>query len=314
VLPGEPPPGSETTTVLLEVFPDTLEPCDWAGPRVRIVAEAAGQPQFERGAWCASPLSLRGIARALALAQSGEVQLPAVAEPPRFGKLGLRVLVAEDNPVNQVLLREQLEELGCQVRLAGDGREALRQLEEEVFDVLLTDVNMPHLNGYQLTRELRERGLGLPIIGVTANAMREEGERCRAVGMNAWLVKPLSLQVLHDTLRALAASDEAPDAVPDVAQAPRTAGLQVPAHMLALFVDTMREDLESAARARQAGDAAVLCQALHRMAGALAVVRGQALVRSCRLLEEGLGEGRVDCGDPRVERLLERIDEALCSL
>ena len=319
VLPGEPPPGSEATTVLLELFPDALERCDWSGPWVRVLAEAAGQPQFERGAWCVSPLSLRGIARALALAQNGEEQLPAVAEPPRFGKLGLRVLVAEDNPVNQVLLREQLEELGCQVRLAGDGREALRQFEGETFDVLLTDVNMPHCNGYQLTRELRERGLALPIIGVTANAMREEGERCRAVGMNAWLVKPLSLQVLHDTLRALAAPGVAPEATAGAAagtaQAPQAAaGLQVPAHMLRLFVDTMRQDLESAAQARQAGDAAALCQALHRMAGALAVVRGQALVRSCRLLEEGLGEGRVDCDDPRVARLLARIDEALCSL
>ncbi|SDK46389.1 two-component system, NarL family, capsular synthesis sensor histidine kinase RcsC [Pseudomonas delhiensis] len=318
VLPGEPPAGSEATAVLLEVFPETLAPCDWRGPRVRVAADAAGQPQYERGVWSVSPLSLRGIAQALALAQNGEVQLPAVAEPPRFGKLGLRVLVAEDNPINQVLLREQLEELGCEVRLASDGKEALLQFEGESFDVLLTDVNMPRCNGYQLTRELRERGVDIPIIGVTANAMREEGERCQAVGMNAWLVKPLSLRLLYDALRGLAAATRAPLAGPgagsEAPAAPAPEALQVPAHMRELFVETMRNDLQAAEQASAEGDVQALGQALHRMAGALAVVRGQALVRSCRLLEEGLGEGRVQSDDPRVARLLARIGRALGGL
>ncbi|WP_275627491.1 hybrid sensor histidine kinase/response regulator [Pseudomonas sp. 273] len=316
VLPGEPPADAEAPVVLLELFPETLTACDWCGPRVRVVAEAAGQPQFEQGAWNVSPLSLRGIAQALALAQNGQEQLPTVAEPPRFGKLGLRVLVAEDNPINQVLLREQLEELGCQVRLAGDGKEALQQFEGETFDVLLTDVNMPRCNGYQLTRELRERGMDIPIIGVTANAMREEGERCQAVGMNAWLVKPLSLRGLYDALRGLAAA-RAPRPEPETPQTPAPpapTGLQVPAHMRELFLQTMQQDLQAAEQACAEGDAQALGQALHRMAGALAVVRGQHLVRACRLLEAGLGEGRVQGDDPRIRRLFGRIAAALRGL
>ncbi|MDF5899787.1 response regulator [Pseudomonas aeruginosa] len=114
------------------------------------------------------------------------------------------MLVAEDNPVNQALLREQLEELGCRVSLAGDGRQALQLFDSGRFDLLLSDVNMPNMTGYELTQALRERGETLPIIGVTANALREEGERCRAVGMNSWLVKPITLHTLHELLSEFA--------------------------------------------------------------------------------------------------------------
>ncbi|MFE1817359.1 response regulator, partial [Metapseudomonas otitidis] len=73
----------------------------------------------------------------------------------------------------------------------------------EVFDLVLTDVNMPVVNGYELATALREQDPELPIIGVTANAMREEGARCLEVGMNAWIVKPLSLQTLRSQLLKL---------------------------------------------------------------------------------------------------------------
>jgi two-component system capsular synthesis sensor histidine kinase RcsC len=70
------------------------------------------------------------------------------------------------------------------------------------FDLLLTDLNMPRMNGYELASSLRERGVSTPIIGVTANAMKEEETRCRAAGMNSWLVKPIDLRSLWLHLRA----------------------------------------------------------------------------------------------------------------
>jgi two-component system capsular synthesis sensor histidine kinase RcsC len=115
-------------------------------------------------------------------------------------QLDLRVLVAEDNIINQLILKGQLEELGCTVVLASDGDEALQHWRPGRFDVVLSDVNMPRMNGYALARELRRQGCLAPIIGATANAMRGEEELCLAAGMNRCLVKPFALQALFNCL------------------------------------------------------------------------------------------------------------------
>lgn len=108
----------------------------------------------------------------------------------------LRVLIAEDNPINQVVLQEQLELLGCEVFIANDGEEAFAIWDNQVFDLILTDVNMPYKNGYELVEQLRIEGERCPIIGVTANGLKEEEERCLKAGMDAWLVKPIELKTL----------------------------------------------------------------------------------------------------------------------
>lgn len=308
VLLAEPPSEEQPASVLLEILPDLESSFHWSGPRVQAMAGKPSQPQREEGIWRVSLLSLRGIASALANAHCGELQALAITtESPQLSALGLRILVAEDNPVNQALLREQLEELGCKVRLANDGNEALKQFETDAFDLLLTDLNMPRMNGYQLVTELRQRGVTIPVVGVTANAMREEGERCRSVGMDAWLVKPLSLQGLHDTLCRLVPPQVASVLTPEQEKE----RLEVPERMRVLFLETMQSDLREAARALHAADPQALCQAIHRMAGALAAVRGNSLVRTCRLMEEGLTSGNVEAGDPRLQRLIERIGAAL---
>lgn len=82
-------------------------------------------------------------------------------------KLGLRILVAEDNVINQLILRDQLEELGCTVTLANDGIQALELWQEGKFDLVLTDVNMPRMNGYELATQLRAMNMSQPIIGAS---------------------------------------------------------------------------------------------------------------------------------------------------
>ncbi|MNH36403.1 Sensor protein EvgS precursor [compost metagenome] len=84
--------------------------------------------------------------------------------------------------------------------MAGDGNEALQLWKNGHFDVVLTDVNMPKLNGYELARELRRQGCSIPIIGATANVMRGEAELCLAAGMNHCLVKPFALRALFNYL------------------------------------------------------------------------------------------------------------------
>ncbi|MDF5964357.1 response regulator [Pseudomonas aeruginosa] len=128
--------------------------------------------------------------------------LPAIRDG--HGKTRTQALVAEDNPFNQQLLKEQLEELGCTVCLCQDGREALQAWLSGRFDVLLTDVNMPVMNGYELAVEVRALDPLMLIIGVTANAMKEEGERCVAVGMNTWMGQASQLaDAIRRTLQGL---------------------------------------------------------------------------------------------------------------
>ncbi|TLX79032.1 response regulator [Pseudomonas nicosulfuronedens] len=176
----------------------------WQGCRV-VVSDLGGeQPRQEGCDWHVGRYNLEGLCRAVAAAQ-GCVDSDAsrlTDTLPDIG-LGLRILLVEDNPINQLILRDQLETLGCQVELAADGRQALARWQPEAFDVVLSDVNMPHLNGYQLAAALRQRGYRGPIIGATANAMHEENERCLAAGMNLCLLKPVDLRTLRQCLISL---------------------------------------------------------------------------------------------------------------
>lgn len=92
------------------------------------------------------------------------------------------MLVVEDNPINLLLLKEQLRTLGCCVATARDGREALAYCETEQFDVVLTDLCMPEMDGLTLTRKLRERGFTAPILGASADA--SDKDRARASRRN----------------------------------------------------------------------------------------------------------------------------------
>jgi two-component system, sensor histidine kinase SagS len=112
-----------------------------------------------------------------------------------------RVLLVEDNPVNQLVAKGMLGKLGCEVVVAAHGAEALDQLEQHEFDLVLMDCNMPVMDGYEASRQIRRSGRWpqLPIVALTANAMSEERERCRAAGMSDYLAKPFS----RDELAAL---------------------------------------------------------------------------------------------------------------
>ena len=109
-----------------------------------------------------------------------------------------RVLLVEDNPVNQLVAKGMLVKLGCEVIVAGHGAEALDQLEQQVFDLVLMDCNMPVMDGYEASRQIRRSGRwpDLPIVALTANAMPEERERCRAAGMSDYLSKPFRREEL----------------------------------------------------------------------------------------------------------------------
>ncbi len=119
-----------------------------------------------------------------------------------------RILLVEDNPVNQLVAKGMLSKLGCEVVVSSHGAEALQQLERSHFDLVLMDCNMPVMDGYEATRLIRQKGKwpGLPIIALTANAMPEEREHCKNAGMNDYLAKPFHREELLSLLDQWAAA------------------------------------------------------------------------------------------------------------
>ncbi|PYU30389.1 MAG: diguanylate cyclase [Acidobacteria bacterium] len=118
-----------------------------------------------------------------------------------------RVLLAEDNAVNQILALRLLEKRGCIVSVAGDGRQALAALEKEDFDIVLMDVQMPEMDGFEATVAIRERerstGKHIPIIAMTAHALKGDEERCLSAGMDAYITKPIRTHELFATIERL---------------------------------------------------------------------------------------------------------------
>ena len=133
--------------------------------------------------------------------RSQETGRPANAplETTAFGSLRLRVLVAEDNQINQLVVRALLERLGHSCQTVSNGLEAVRAVQDAPFDMVLMDVQMPEMDGVEATRAIRSlKGefADLPIIAVTANVMDDQLARYTAAGMNGWVAKPIELDAL----------------------------------------------------------------------------------------------------------------------
>jgi CheY-like chemotaxis protein len=118
--------------------------------------------------------------------------------------VGLRVLIADDNPVNRKLAERFLAKLGHSTVCASNGLEVLSRLEEEQFDAVLMDVQMPEMDGMEATAEIRRReastGGHLHVIALTAHAMKDDDDKCRAAGMDDYVSKPIKLDLLRAAL------------------------------------------------------------------------------------------------------------------
>jgi CheY-like chemotaxis protein len=114
----------------------------------------------------------------------------------------VRILIAEDNLVNQRVALRILQKEGHAVVVAGNGGEALTALEHQTFDVILMDVQMPEMGGFEATAAIREReketGVHIPVIAMTAHAMTGDRELCLAAGMDDYLSKPIRARTLLD--------------------------------------------------------------------------------------------------------------------
>ncbi len=167
---------------------------------------------------------LRAIVRCLGLVPDSDPWAASAAcslRPPR----SLRILLAEDTPASRLFATEVLQERGHTVQIAEDGREAFELVQQQDFDVVLMDVQMPVMDGYQTTAAIRSlpdpAKSRLPIVAITAHVMRGDEKRCLAAGMDGYLSKPLRSQVLIELVERLAAVMPAGSAgivYPDVAK------------------------------------------------------------------------------------------------
>jgi len=306
---GAAPVAADKDELLLDVLLPADSPAPgWTGPHLNL-----SSPD-NRGIDGHNVLSIGlGIAQVLGGAQRSA---GSGSDLPLFD---LRVLVAEDNPVNQVTLRGQLESLGCEVTVADDGEEALALWDISPHDLVLTDVNMPYLNGYELAERLRAEGVACPIVGVTANAMLDEENRCLNAGMNAWLVKPIPLRTLVRTLEKFAPKKRlrpAPaQAGTPAGDTPQPAALSEPNVLQThrqVFVQCMTDDIAMLARGLDERRPDLAAQALHRMRGALLLARMQELAARTQSLEDQLPNGTREPGLQAALSVL--LDDLLADL
>jgi two-component system, sensor histidine kinase and response regulator len=265
----------------------------------------------------------------LAHPQAAAVQPPPPqAQPSRK----LRVLLVEDSLVNQKVAVQLLERHGHDVVLANNGREALDALDDDTFDIVLMDVQMPVLDGLTATRLLRQRerktGGHVPVIAMTASAMKGDRERCLAAGMDGYLAKPIRADQFYAAIENF--SEPAPHAPKTIAPMNGDAVFELEA-ALATTGDSMatlrdvavvfREQapllLQQLEVALDADDAAEARRAAHSLKGAAAIFAAAPAVSAAARVEDAARAGDLAGAAETLERLeweVRRLMEALAAL
>jgi CheY-like chemotaxis protein/HPt (histidine-containing phosphotransfer) domain-containing protein len=308
-----------------------------AGTRI-LMLTSAGQPEdvarcraLGIGAYLMKPVKQSELLETL-LAALGDTPDPVrgaapAGRPHGAGRRGLRVLLAEDNPVNQKLAVRLLEKEGHTVAVASTGREALTAVERERFDLILMDVQMPEMDGLEAAAHIRrseaETGRHVPILAMTAYAMKGDRERCLAAGMDSYIAKPIQPGELYQAIARLV-PPVAP-AGPGTPSAPSTGekvwnqveALERVAGDAALLRELVRLFLDAypgqvaelrAARARQDGPA--LWRLAHALKGAIGVFGAEVTRQAALRLETAAQAGQLS----EAEQACIALEEALARL
>ncbi|HAE22175.1 MAG TPA: hybrid sensor histidine kinase/response regulator, partial [Spirochaetaceae bacterium] len=290
--------------------------------------------------YAAKPIDPDELYEVLRLALSDEVDLPPAdddsvqsseaepAKPVDSPRLGLSILLAEDHLVNQELFKTLLQKLGCEVAVASDGEKALELFSENDYDLILMDIFMPTMDGYQAARELRLRGYSKPIIAVTASAVKGERDKCIAVGMNDVLVKPFKRKDLETMLvfwanKSLAIEEPPQTAAPvserhlwDASVFDFTALVDTflgkrstVIDLLGRFITKTRTQLSEIEASIAASDAKSVREAAHSIKGASWNLSAQALGDAAKELEDASKNGDLDRASGRLKVLSDRMEE-----
>ncbi|WP_027810672.1 sensor histidine kinase [Burkholderia cenocepacia] len=220
-----------------------------------------------------------------------------------------RVLVVDDHPVNRTLLQGQLVTLGYAADAAEEGAAALRRCTDTRYDLVMTDLNMPGMDGYTLARVLRAQYPALPVVAVTAHASAAEHARCAEAGIVAVLVKPVLLNTIDRTVRryahAVAGRAPARRALVDLAEGP------LPADVHALLDASLAKALAAIRDALARDDVATLRHELHALRGAFATIHEHAVADAIGDLQAIMHGGDMTAFDARLADAEGRAREAL---
>ena len=263
-------------------------------------------PSFD--AFVARPLRPTHFARALASAATPARRSAACrAGAASASRMPRRILLVEDNAVNQRVAARLLESLGCEVALARDGEEAVAAVRGGAFELVLMDCQMPLVSGYEATRRIRAledpRRARVPIVAMTANAMHGDRELCLEAGMDGYLTKPIRREELVDVLKGWggAMETEKTDCLEDPALGAdlidqgvldglrELAGEDDPglvAELIGLFLQDAPERIKDIERALSTGDLELLERAAHTLKSSCANVGALGLSDLCRRIEE----------------------------
>jgi PAS domain S-box-containing protein len=292
---------------------------DLAGATVMMLS-SAGQPvdaarcqKLGLAAYLTKPIKQADLYRAI-LAALGTATVAPVATPPPPARASraLRLLLAEDNPVNQKLAVRLLEKRGHSVIVAGNGVEALKAIEQQAFDLMLMDVQMPVMDGFETTAAIRarERGSGshLPIIAMTAYAMKGDRERCLEAGMDGYVSKPIQPGELWQTIEQFTppqGAESGGDSAPTDNALDRHAVLEqlggdgrLLRELIAVFLAESPRLCAEIADALAQRDASRLSRAAHTLKGAVSAFGAGEAVAAAEQLEQ-MGDRRdlTDAGE-----------------
>ncbi len=231
----------------------------------------------------------------------------------------LKILLAEDNPVNRKLAVLMLERLGYMPDVAANGLEAIEAVEREIYDVVLMDGQMPELDGFEATRRIRALKLDQQprIVALTAHAMHGDRERCLDAGMDEYLAKPIQLDQLRRVLRgaaeALGAWDDSEEQVLDPHRLEVLAGIGQAGFLdklVDIFLTSATSELDTIAAALDAGDLDVVSASAHSFKGSALNLGVPRITQACRRLEELAIEGDLKQARQIYEDLVARVEEA----
>ncbi|HEX3913420.1 MAG TPA: PAS domain-containing protein [Steroidobacteraceae bacterium] len=226
---------------------------------------------------------------------------------------GNKILLVEDNPVNQRVAQRTLQNLAAEVTIANNGAEALERIAESIFDAVLMDCQMPVMDGFTATRRIRELeinrgGKRLPIIALTANVMSEDRENCLAAGMDAHLGKPIEpAQVIEALSRFLKAPTAAPPVDRNALRELTGGDLEFERELAETFVSSGDQCLAEIMAALEVSDFDTVRKRAHSLKGASANIHARDLSQVASSLENAVRENSIPAIDGLVAELSEKL-------
>ena len=258
-------------------------------------------------------LAIRAALGTPATPQNGEQVL--TRHTLRESRSHLRILVAEDNPVNQALMLRLLEKLGHFPMLAVNGREALTLLQAQKFDLVFMDVQMPELDGFAATAEIRRREQNgssrLPIVAMTAHALKGDRERCLAAGMDGYIAKPLKFDLVQQEIERLCGIPPSPPPslwTPQQALGRVDGDLELLRKITSVFLDEYPGTLEKLRTARAQGNQQAMRDAVHLLQGELAYFGLEPALVQLEKLRQFVHGGDLQGTAAALQQLQEELD------